>query len=379
MRTLEMVLIFLLFALSIASSWRDSAGRAEAQGRYDGFVTRLTSEDWPQPAPQLIGQPEDWLNTDGKPLKLRRGTVYLIDFWEYTCVNCIRTLPYLKEWNRRYAKDGLVIIGIHTPEFAFARDRANVAQAVKKFGITWPVLIDSEYKNWQAYGNNFWPRKYFIDLNGRIIADHGGEGSYAESEARIQQMLRQLHPDIRFEKPMAPVRDTDKPGAICYPTTPELYAGERGSLTGQHGNIQPFAPGTISTYTDPGTHQDGLIYLNGDWRTEKESLRHASATAGLNDYVALRYHALECNAVIKPEGGEPLRVVITQDGKPVARTDAGADIRYDEQNRSYILVDEPRMYRLTKNAKFGTYELRLASTSPDFGLYSFTFTSCEIR
>jgi thiol-disulfide isomerase/thioredoxin len=374
-----MILILMVFALYSAPSGRDIPGRAEAQGRKDGFVTRLESDNWPQPAPQLIGQPEDWLNTDGKALKLKQGTVYLIDFWEYTCVNCIRTLPYLKEWNRRYAKDGLVIIGIHTPEFAFARDRANVAQAVKKFGITWPVLIDSEYKNWQAYGNNFWPRKYFIDQTGRIIADHGGEGSYAESEARIQQMLRQLHPDLRFEKPMDPVRDTDKPGAICYPTTPELYAGERGSLTGQHGNIQPFEPGAISTFTDPGTHGDGLIYLNGDWRTEKESLRHANATAGLKDYVALRYHALECNAVIKPEGGVPLRVVITQDGKPLARADAGADIRYDEQNRSYIFVDAPRMYRLTKNAKFGTYELRLASTSPDFGLYSFTFTSCEIR
>src|SRR5437667_11545201 len=126
-----------------------------------------------------------------------RGKVVLVDFWEYTCVNCIRTLPYLKEWHNRYAKDGLVIIGIHTPEFACAKQRGNVAQAVKKLGITWPVLVDSDYRNWRAYNNAYWPRKYFIDHTGHIVEDHAGEGGYEESEAKIQELLKEINPKIQ--------------------------------------------------------------------------------------------------------------------------------------------------------------------------------------
>ncbi len=138
--------------------------------------------------------------------------------------------------------------------------------------------------------------------------------------------------------------------------------------------------GQTSTFKDPGTlHDDGKIYAQGVWTTAAESLRHGRATTDLSDYIALRYHALECNAVIKPEGGKPLRVEITQDGRPVRKEDKGADIHYDENGHSYLLVDAPRMYSVIKNAVFGHHELRMASISPDFGLYSFTFSSCEIR
>lgn len=345
------------------------------------FASSQLSGYWPQPAPKLIGGPDDWLNTDGKPLQIKKGTVYLLDFFEYTCVNCQRTLPYLKEWNRRYAKDGLVIIGIHTPEFKFAKDPRNVAEAIKRLGITWPVLIDSDYRNWLTYQgqNGVWPRKYFINARGNIVSDHAGEGSYATNELRIQEMLKQAHPDLRFPKLMEPVRDTDKPGAVCYRTTPELYAGERGAHEGMHGNIDSYVKGGKATLIDPGAHEDDKIYLQGVWRTEEESLRHGRATDNIDDYLALRYHALGCNAVIKPEGGKPFRVYVTQNGKPVAKEDKGEDIQYDDKGGSYILVDTPRMYRLTLNARFDTYELRMASTSPDFALYSFTFESCEMR
>jgi thiol-disulfide isomerase/thioredoxin len=335
----------------------------------------------PARAPEFAGSADDWLNS--KPLKMSdlRGKVVLVDFWEYTCVNCIRTLPYLKEWNKRYAKDGLVIIGIHTPEFEFARDRKNVEQATKKLGITWPVLVDSEYKNWQAFNNSYWPRKYFIDPTGKIVADHAGEGGYEESEARIQFMLKQLNPKLTFPKVMAAVRDTDRPGARCYPVTPEMYVGARGEQSNQHGNIANYEPGKTGAFKDPGgPYNDGKIYVEGPWRMEPESLRHARTTNSIaTDYIVIRYHALECNAVIKPEGGMPFAVFIFQDGKPLPKTDAGADIQYNDKGKSYIQVDEPRMYRLTKNAKFGYHDLRMATMSPDFGLYSFTFSSCEVK
>lgn len=335
---------------------------------------------WPQPCPPLIGSASDWLNTGGQPLSIRADGhhVYLIDFWEYTCVNCLRTLPYLQEWNRRYAKYGLVIIGIHTPEFAFARDHANVAAAVKRLGVTWPVLVDSDYRNWNAFHNNFWPREYFVNAGGQIVADHSGEGNYDETEARIQDLLSDINPAIKFPPPMQPIRTMDRPGAVCYPTTPELYVGERGATEGQHGNLTGFQPGLTLAFIDSGSpHDDGKIYANGLWTAEPESLRHARTSADLNDYVALRYHALECNAVIKPEDGKPLKVFVTQDGMWVAPPDRGADIQTDQNGRTYLLIDSPRMYHVTRNAKFGTHELRLASKSPDFGIYSFTFSSCE--
>jgi thiol-disulfide isomerase/thioredoxin len=343
---------------------------------------QLDSDSWPQPAPIFHATAQDWINTDGKPIDMadlikQRKTV-LVDFWEYTCVNCIRTLPYLKEWNKRYAKDGLVIVGIHTPEFAFARDHGNVAAAVKRLGITWPVLVDSNYNNWNAYHNTFWPRKYFIDYKGEIVEDHSGEGGYAESEARIQELLKQARPELRFPKLMAAVRDSDKPGARCYPVTPELYAGGRGFQEGQLGNIDEFYPDrTVSLPAPQDELVDGRIYLQGRWKTLRESLQHARETDNPTDKILLRYHAIEANAVIKPEGNESFKVYITQDGHPVAKTDRGDDIEYEPTGESYILVDQPRMYQLTKNAKFGSHTLTLASTSPDFGLYSFTFSSCE--
>lgn len=367
---------FLLFAV-ITCAVDSAASRACAQDA----PARVQSEVWPQPAPLLVGSANDWLNTNGKPLKIEKGKVYLIDFWEYTCVNCIRTLPYLKKWNQRYAKDGLVIIGIHTPEFKFAKDRANVARAVKKFGIDWPVLIDSDYANWTAFANSFWPRKYFIDGKSIIVADHAGEGGYEESETRIQQLLKEIHPNLTFPKAMEPVRATDKPGVMVYPTTRELYAGRRGNESGQHGNISNFAVGKSATYNNPGSAlEDGLIYLQGVWKTEEESLRHGRTTASPTDRVLLRYHALECNAVIKPEGGsgKPFHVYVTQDGKPVTKADKGDDIQYDTLGKSYFVVDAPRMYSLTRNAKFGSYLITMATGSPNFGLYSFTFTSSEM-
>ena len=346
-----------------------------------GVAARAQDSSPPEIAPEFVGATEDWINT--KPLKMSdlRGKVVLVDYWEYTCVNCIRTLPYLKEWQKRYAKDGLVIVGIHTPEFEFAKDRKNVAQAVKSLGITWPVLVDSAYKNWQAYNNSYWPRKYFIDKTGRIVADHAGEGGYEESEARIQQLLKQLNPKLTFPKPMTAIRDTDKPGAVCYPVTPEMYVGERGEFYNQHGNIMPYQSGISDTFKDSGgPYADGKIYAQGEWKMERESLRHARTTTDIaTDYVAIRYHALECNAVIKPEGSKPFTVFIFQDGKPLPKADAGADIQYNDQGQSFIQVAEPRMYRLTKNAKFGSHDLRMATMSPDFGLYSFTFSSCEMK
>ncbi len=358
-------------ALGIAWSPRTPAHALEQEAGQDQ-PAQIASENWPQKAPKLVGTGADWINTDGKPLQIEKGKVYIIDFWEYTCVNCIRTFPYLKQWNQKYAKDGLVIIGVHTPEFKFAKDRANIANAVKKYDITWPVVNDSAYSNWQAFRNSFWPRKYFVNSKGEIVADHAGEGGYAESEEMIQKLLKEANPKVE----LPPItQDTPEPVSATS-MTPELYAGERGNQNGQHGNIDGFQAGRTRAYKNPGTAlEDGKIYVQGAWTTEDESLRHGRTTPDATDKILLRYHARECNAVIKPEGGKPFRVVVTQDGKPIAQADKGQDVQYDAQGMSYMQIDQPRLYRIARNRAFSSHLLTMASTSPDFALYSFTFSA----
>jgi len=336
-------------------------------------------------APELVGSARDFLNTDGKPLRLYGGGgvldghhIVLVDFWEYTCVNCIRTLPYLKEWNQRYAKDGLVIIGIHTPEFSFAHKHVNVAAAVKRFGLKYPILIDSNYRNWQLWQGSagYWPRDYLLDPSGRVVSDHAGEGGYAETEREIQKLLTRIHPGVSLPSIMKPVRPEDGSNAVCYPSTPEMYAGARGYEQGQLGNVTQYEPGGQSAYRMPESLEDGEFYLNGVWITGQECLQPVITSSSPTAKVTVKYHALGANAVIRPGRNEPFKLYVYQDGKPIPRRDCGADILRDPQGRTYVLVNSPRMYRLTKNVHFGSHVLLMETASPDLRLYSMTFTSC---
>ncbi|HEY3413433.1 MAG TPA: redoxin family protein [Armatimonadota bacterium] len=332
-------------------------------------------------APEFVGGKADWINTspitlkeilrthktpDGKPV-----AAILVDFWEYTCINCIRTMPYLKEWNKRYSDKGLLIVGIHTPEFGFAHDGKHVAEAVKRFGLTYPILVDSDHRNWDAYSNQYWPRHYLIDSRGYIVSDHAGEGGYSETEREIQSLLKRYDPGVALPKVMDVVRETDRPDAVCYPVTGETYVGyERGQL----GNRGGYRRDVAADYADTGRYEDGVPVAVGSWRATPEALIHTSTRP--DDAILLRYHALDLYAVIKPEGGTPLRVYVTQDGKPLPVADKGADILFDEQGRPYLNVDSPRMYAIAHNAKFGQHVLGLSSPSSGFGLYSYTFGSC---
>lgn len=325
-------------------------------------------------APELVGEAGDWINCEPLMLRNLSGKIVLIDFWDYTCVNCLRTLSYVKEWHERYRNWDLVVIGVHTPEFEFAGMRANVRAAVERLGIKYPVLLDNSYTNWNNYANRYWPRKYLVDTDRRIVHDRIGEGGYGETEAAIQQSIRRIHADALLPPVMQPVRPEDAPGAICYPTTPETYAGfRRGTL----GNPEGYKPNVAFAYSEPGKHVDGAIYLRGTWRATPEALVHARETSTPEDYLALRYHALEVNAVMRPERNAEPDVFVMQDGKPMLMEDRGEDIRYTSDGHAYVHVDEPRMYRLVRNTRFGQHELRLSSTSDALAIYVFTFGSCE--
>jgi thiol-disulfide isomerase/thioredoxin len=313
-----------------------------------------------------------WLQ--GMPQKMAelRGKVVLIDFWDYTCVNCIRTLPYVKEWHRRYADHGLQVIGVHAPEFSFARESGNVLRAVREHGIEYPVVLDNEYAIWQAYANRYWPAKYLVDGQGYLRYLHFGEGAYDRTEEALRLLLKEVFPEALLPGAVEPMREEDRPGAVCYRATPELYLGY---ARGNFGNVRDLQPDKVATYRDPGMHTDGFGYLDGDWLLTGEYLARP-AGAGALSKLTVPYMAKEVNLVIHPPtyGGAAV-IAVTQDGAPLSVEDAGADVQRDGAT-STMTVDAPRMYRIVNNREIGRHELTLATTSDGVALYAFTFVSC---
>ena len=326
----------------------------------------------------------EWINSPPVKAASLRGKVVLVDFWEYTCINCLRTLPYLKEWYKRYAADGFVIVGVHTNEFPFSGEPKNVEAATKRLGVTWPVALDDKDVLWNRYSTNTWPHELLFDQTGKRIESVIGEGSYPETETHIQALLKAANPSLKLPPIMAllPQDSYDKPGAVCYPQTAETYVGgQRAKIA----NTPPQAAGGLGQqqtqlsgmtqvmYYDRGAHQDGGIYLQGPWRKGDYDMTSGDGRG----HVAMKYHAIQVVAVMRPESGGAITVLVTQNDKPVAKEDAGADIQYDAQGRSYIAVSEPRAYDVIMNKKWGTYDLSLAPQASGLGMYSFDFESCE--
>lgn len=365
------------------------ASGAEGGRTYQTAATRLTDFGYKKirmpPLPNLPAK--DWFNINPDRGLNLKGKIVLIDFWDYTCVNCIRTLPYVEEWYKRYKKDGLVIIGVHSPEFAFAKKRANVAAAIKKFGITYPVVLDNNFDIWDRFGNEYWPAKYLFDKNGILRYLHFGEGNYGNFEAAIQKLLKEKNPKVVLPPLMAPIRPTDVPGAVCYLTTPETYLGyERGRI----GNKGGYEKGKAFTYQPPAKIAKNRFYLSGKWKVEPQYVQYAG-TPGDGEII-INYIAAQANLVINPEDSASSpkssavrnsndpgdRLYVYQDGKPVPRQDRSRDLRVDSRGRTYIEVREPRMYYLIDNKVYGRYVLTLKPTSDSFAAYSFTFvTACD--
>jgi len=313
-----------------------------------------------------------WLQ--GGPLTMAglRGSVVLLDFWDYTCVNCLRTLPYVKEWSRRYRDHGLRVIGVHAPEFSFARDYDNVVRAVREQGIDYPVVLDNEYAIWQAYANRYWPAKYLVDANGYLRYVHFGEGAYRETEEAIQSLIKDAFPQALLPGLMEPVRDEDREGAVCYRVSPELYLGY---ARGNYGNPN-LTPDRPAAYRDPGMHMDGFAYVEGDWLVSAEYLARPAGASGVSRLV-VPYLANEVNIVAHPPtyGGAAV-LAVEQDGAALAAEDAGDDVTAGAT--ATLTIDRPRMYRVVRNRAIGRHELALSTTSDGVALYALTFTSCVI-
>jgi hypothetical protein len=322
--------------------------------------------------PEIYG--DFWFNSDPIPLGALRGHVILISFWDYTNQNSLRTLPYLQEWHRRYADRGLVIIGVHTPEFPFARDPINVREAIGKLGIRFPVVMDNDYIIWSAFRNREWPTKYLIDKDGFIRYLHTGEGSSQNFEHAIQSLLVEANYHGDFPLVMDPIRESDKAGVLSYRVTPTILTGyQRGTI----GNIEGYAPESTSHYEDPGMYIEGRLYLQGNWLNDRNYLK-LDECEGKEGYLVLTYQAKEVNAVIKPEREKHFQVFVQQDDRYLVTMNRGDDVRIDEEGRSFFLVDEARLYNLVKNKEYGEHTLKISTRSNGFALYSISFISSVI-
>lgn len=297
-----------------------------------------------------------------------KGKVVLVDIWDYTCVNCIQTLPYIKEWNARYADKGLVIIGVHDPEFDFEKDTKNLDSAVRQFGLTYPVIADNDYQVWNSLANQYWPAKYLFDAKGILRTEHFGEGDYQAFEAFLQKILLERDSTLELPEPVKPVRSTDAPGAVCYRATPETYVGFARNHV---GNEEEIKPDKAHNFHAPATLKHDVLYLAGNWTIARE---YAHPTGSNNASLVINYQAKEANLVVHPQKEAGFYVEVTQDGKPVAKADRGADIT-EADGKTFVIVTESRMYRITNNHGFGRHELRLTSSNPSFGAYAFTFTT----
>lgn len=318
--------------------------------------------------PEIQGVAQ-WLNSEPLTIAGLRGKVVLVDFWTYSCVNCVRTLPYLKEWQNKYASRGLVIIGVHSPEFDFEKEVDNVRRAAQQYGVTWPVALDNDHATWRAYGNRFWPHKYLADSQGRLRYDHIGEGGYLEMELQIRKLLTEAGHAVTD----IPVGSPESAAAMRS-ITREIYAGRSWRFGGYLGNRPTETDGDADLYRDLGDHEDGAFYLHGRWAEVQESIRLAGPAQDGPGYVALRFHARSANAVVQPRGNTPVTVEVLLDGAPLPHETAGTDTVYDAAGRSLVTVDAPRMYNLARGLEGRSYELKLVPASTDFLLYTFTFS-----
>ena len=304
------------------------------------------------PAPDFVGN-QRWFNTPGgTPLTMSslRGRVVLVDFWTYSCINCIRTQPYLKAWDERYRDRGLSIVGVHSPEFPFEKNAGNVEQAIERAGIEYPVAQDNDFQTWNAYANQYWPAEYFIDAEGRVRYAHFGEGEYEKKEQVIRDLLAEAG-----RRPGTGTSDADGERISNGVTTLESYLGSARADRFTNGLILSGVR-DFGRLKQPG--QDELSYA-GRWNIDPD---FAVAEGGR---LSLRFGAKRVFLVLGSTG-RARRVKVLLDGSPIRPRDAGRDVR-----RSRVTVERERLYELVDLEKVGNHTLTLI---PESGIRAYAFT-----
>jgi len=326
-------------------------------------LTASTPESRLAPLPDLGGA-IGWLNSAPLSSKSLRGKVVLVNFWTYSCINSQRELPYMKSWAAKYKDAGLVVIGVHTPEFGFEKERANVEAAVGDLKVTYPVAIDSNYKIWQAFSNEYWPADYVIDAKGRIRYHHFGEGEYVESERVIQELLKENGATGLDESTVRISAD----GAEAPPggdvQSPETYIGYRQAE--RFASPERLAQDSRKTYSPPSGPSLNRWGLSGSWSVGAES----GVLQAAPGKIVFRFHSRDLHMVLGPaKNGKPVRFKVSLDGTAPGE-DCGSDSGPDGAGE----VREPRLYQLIRQkgqVEDRTFEIEFLD--PGVQAFSFTF------
>jgi len=305
-----------------------------------------------------------WINSPPLTPAQLRGKVVLVDFWTYSCINCLRSLPYIKAWAAKYKDSGLVVIGVHAPEFAFEKDPDNVRRAVHDLGITYPVALDSNLAIWQAFDNEYWPAHYFIDAEGRIRAHHFGEGDYDASERIIQTLLKEAgHSDVPTTIVNPDATGTLAASDVSDVQSPETYVGYERGVNFASDHVTQDKP---SDYTTPSTltlNQWGLV---GNW-TIGQQMTVLNRAPGK---IVFRFHARDLHLVLGPAGEKtPVRFRVTLDGKA-----PGAAHGADTDAAGNGTVTSQRLYQLIRQSgAIADHAFAIEFLDPGVQAYSFTF------
>ncbi len=297
-----------------------------------------------------------WIGSQPITLDDITGKVVLVDFWTYSCVNCLRTIPYLRLWYEKYKNDGLVIIGIHTPEFEFEQNPQNVKDAILRLGIAWPVTLDNDFENWEAFDNKYWPAKYLTDTEGNIVYTHFGEGNYKETESKIRELL-----GLSFEQEEMKEQEH---GEVCSIATGETYCGYmRGNIANELG----YGEDTEEEYRENPEAKEGEINLNGKFFVTHEYTESREDGATLS----LSLRGTEVNLVISPAKDEVV-VDILWNGKLLAKELYGKDVSVEGKLR----VNRSDMYNLIRSEKPIEGTITIRAEKGNFRAYAFTFSGC---
>jgi cytochrome c biogenesis protein CcdA/thiol-disulfide isomerase/thioredoxin len=306
------------------------------------------------PAPELTGI-TNWINSDPLTLAELRGKVVIVDFWTYSCINCVRTLPYITDWNTKYADDGLVIIGVHTPEFEFEKDPKNVLDAIDRFGIEYPVAQDNDFSTWRAFKNRYWPAKYFIDAQGNVRYTHFGEGKYEESELVIKQLLSEI--GVESGQALTTVEQKN----YSSDQTPEIYVGfGRQEAFSSPEEVQRLKTTRYSFPDELPLHQFALA---GEWLVEKEYARAQEKGAQLE----IHFSAKDVFLVMDNPDPAEVNVKLLNSSLKNMSADLGAN--------GSILVDGARLYHLVSLDQVENTTLVLTFGEPGIQAFAFTFGS----
>ena len=335
-----------------------------AQGDNEVATSTVHTQDFAQkaavyPMAQELVKPDGYINTQpGFMLSsVVVQKVVLLDFWTYSCINCQRTLPYLEAWYKKYKDYGLEIVGVHTPEFDFEKVLSNVQAAVAKFGVTYPVVLDSEYATWDAYKNNYWPEHYLIDINGLVVDRTIGEGGYAATEAKIQELLAERAKALRLNITV-PSGLVDVSAQVIDAQSPETYFGaERNQYL---GNGRQGAQGT-QTLQKPASMEPNALYLTGSW----DFMPQYAETSSAGDRILYTYSAKSVFFVASASSTVDIQVL--RDGVPVS-AQKGDDV--DANGVAHI--KEARLYKLIEETDPGQHTLEILIKGA--GLQAFTFT-----